>query len=571
MGNSRSSVVSKIRKAFVQAKHWKVVKATSSAWKLLDEILGWDGGLSAVLFPIGWGFLGNKNFPVARIFFTASVVFLALKAISESQKRFGGKWKVLGSIAGILFAFSLWLGLWYWVLYDEVQARQELPPGFVQWLASYFSWSGLIPWRWILLSLIIVAFVALIMSVFVKVRRQRCLEPRLHVLAKTDRELMKSRVRIPSIAYQPHLNDAPNIDFVFSVFNGSLFDVVINNSITGDIWCQADGNDCGEFHYSPKIQSKKPILCGARELTSFTVRQPLRLEELPRFQGKDDVQFGFGTLVITFEGTEQFPEIETTRLETNHCIDIRQGGWRAWDHLGFICAYTEEQWAVLASSNIQSLRTLKAEIESLKASLKAQLATSPQNSPPPESPLHNIQYLRVRDQLIDVCIGDDGYIAKGSLGGLYHTAKDRIKRNGLALIVCYENRPTDHRAVGPAKNISARITYLHRKTNEMACAEPVKIGRGAWLTSKQGTVGFDVSDKHILVLAFCHTNPADTSKMVEVAIERERDGDHALPLLPSKYDVQVLLVDEKEGVPIASFEHELSFSYGVYEVDPLKL
>jgi hypothetical protein len=257
------------------------------------------------------------------------------------------------------------------------------------WAHVVIFWG--VPWKWVLPAIVVTAIPTAIGG-FLIARKMRpagshaslgglqlkgtgtvsdpCPDKRLHALAESDKASIKNLVRIPWIAYRPHFDKKePYIDFVFSIFNNSLYDIVIDNSIKkGDIWCDSSDEP---FYYEPKIRASHPIGCGSRDGTNFVIRHVLTVEEISRFEGKDNVIIGFGNLEITFAGTEQFPEILPTRLETKYYLETKKGEW--WynpnQREGCAFAYTDEQWALLSSSNTQEVATLKADNESLKAQL----------------------------------------------------------------------------------------------------------------------------------------------------------------------------------------------------------
>lgn len=185
----------------------------------------------------------------------------------------------------------------------------------------------------------------------------------MHVLAKDDRDSIDRRVRIPWIIYRPYFDgNEPYIDFVFSVFNNSLFDLVIDNSIKGDIW--SDSFD-QPLHYEPKFFPARPIVCGSRSGTNFVIRHALRVEEVSRFEGKE-ILIWFDGLEITFSGTGQLPEIGATKLDTKgFCLETKKGAYRnPNDKDEFAFLHTDEQWALLATKpEVIALPTGQSETE----------------------------------------------------------------------------------------------------------------------------------------------------------------------------------------------------------------
>ena len=294
---------------------------------------------------------------MARVLFSASCVFLALKGIAETRKFEGARTKAIGTLVALLPAISLWAIFWFWVFHNESQAPK---PEFWPWLWGYLSWVALLPFRRILIVISVVTFASALVVVFIRERRERCPDRRLHLLAEQDKAVIKELLRIPGIAYQPHFDpEGPYIDFVVSVFNGSLFDVVVNNELgTSYIF---NNTDSKKFYYPAKIESNEPIRVPSRRDNFFVIRQPLRFEEIPAFENKNKV-LTFGSLDITFSGKE----ISETRLNTNHVVETQKGGWRAWDQIGFVCSYSDERWAALQAGNVGH----SIELEELRTKLR---------------------------------------------------------------------------------------------------------------------------------------------------------------------------------------------------------
>jgi hypothetical protein len=187
----------------------------------------------------------------------------------------------------------------------------------LKWLAARLA---SVPWGWVLLSAVIASS-----GVWLIMRRLpprpnstelvsddlSLAESRLRDIVRNDKLGIRGLVRLAGVSYQPDFVKA-HIDFVFSFFNMSIYDLAIDNRIkSGPI---RFGEDWEPFHYEPKITSGEPIVLKARGGNHFIVRQPIRLEEVERFK-KNEFIIGLYDLHIEFRGTKDFPEIETTRLD----------------------------------------------------------------------------------------------------------------------------------------------------------------------------------------------------------------------------------------------------------------
>jgi hypothetical protein len=193
----------------------------------------------------------------------------------------------------------------------------------------------------------------------------------VHKKADDDRASIKNMVRIVGIFYRPDF-DKSHIDFIFGVFNNSLYDVLIDNSVGSGFILY--GPDHDKFHYSAKFLSEKPIYCGSRDKASFVVRQPIRDEGTERrLAEKGDILISFGNLPISFQGTPQFPEIGITPLDTNHHLETKKGIWSG-DEPEIVFGYTDEQWAKVTQGGPEAhekILELTEEREFLKSELEA--------------------------------------------------------------------------------------------------------------------------------------------------------------------------------------------------------
>ena len=328
------------------------------AWAI-SPFWSWPGVLiiAPSSYLIGVTAMYEAQYELAVILYFVGVVLFAAKATSHSQteKQKGRKVMII-IIASVAFlALSL-----YWVKYIY-QAKTHQPYAVTQLTASiwpYIAAVGQWPWRWILPTAVMVFILTTIVNVKRERQRQSPAESpetvRLRAIAKTDKERIKNLVRIPWILYHPHFDEKePYIDFVFVIFNNSLYDIAFDSSIKGDIWSDSSERP---FHYEPKIHSHHPIKCSSRSGTNFLIRHPLTKEEVvARFEGRDNVVIWFDTLQITFAGTEQFPEIGSTQLETRFfCLETKKGAWRnPNENEEFAFLYTDDQWAALKAPSPQ--------------------------------------------------------------------------------------------------------------------------------------------------------------------------------------------------------------------------
>jgi hypothetical protein len=517
-----------LQKVTAKIARWGFIKKMAPAAKQVERLLGWDGGLAALLFSFGWGFLQGKNFPVARLFFTASCIFLALKAISEARKFEGAKARVTGSVVAVFLGGLLWVTCWFWVFHNE---SQEPKPEFFTWLWSYISWIRLLPFRRILLAVGITGLIGSVLIVFVQQRRERCPDKRLHEWAKEDRANIARRVRIVAILYRPNFDEF-YIDFIVGVFNNSLYDIVIVPLIeSGEILVSYDYK---RFHYEPKFTTKERIYCGSRSSATFVVRQALRDEEITRFfKDVDDTLFTFGNLRISFRGTTQFAEIGTEQLDTNYYVQSKKGVWSADDPV-IIFGLTDEQWAALKSLPRQELTTLSVATPPPKVS-----------SIPEEKP--NLVFKgvgRLHAYSLHGYPLEEGHSPDSNRNSSYQV---------IALTVRVENEFSNKFKTVPVRGVTAQVSYHYQK------GEPFQINRGAWLGSGN-RASFDVNDLHDLVIA---TVMGEGDGRFVYAINREYREDQGFDnvgvvLSEDVYDIRVRVISESEG--LLHFEKQLVLS-----------
>jgi hypothetical protein len=299
--------------------------------------------------------------PVNAITRSVTLLFALGGAVFLCQKLFSIRWKKIFATALVVIAYLAVVAL---LLELEAKASQRAAPTTTLIIALFTAiWQ--VPWRWVLPSAAITAGAVW----FVARRRMRpdsdasssgsddlsLAEKRLREIVRNDKTGISGLVRLAGITYQPNFGKA-HIDFVFSVFNVSIYDIAIDNKIkAGPI---RFGEDWEPFHYEPKIASDEPIVCPARGGNFFVVRQPIRLEEIERFNTHEYI-IAFFDLHIDFHGTKNFPEIETTRFDlTQRYLETRKGFVRFLDRLENIFVYSEEQWKALRNEDeIFALRT----------------------------------------------------------------------------------------------------------------------------------------------------------------------------------------------------------------------
>ncbi|HEY9286251.1 MAG TPA: hypothetical protein VIP46_22560 [Pyrinomonadaceae bacterium] len=388
--------------------------------------------------------------------------------------------KVTKSIKAVLMIASFLWGV-YWAVVI-LRLKGDKPWGNITRadlfkIGSYLT-PDLTPIRPLLSASILGAFIAgAVVTYFVvtwRAKNQLCPDTRLHSLAEGDKASIQNLVRIVGILYQPDFGKA-YIDFTFSVYNNSLYDIVIDNKIKkGGI---RFGEDNEKFYYEPKIEGDKPKYCGSRGSTFFLLRQAIRAEDIPRFRDADDVLLYFHDLEIMFQGAAESTGIGSTRLRTDYYLQTKKGMWRDWDRLHYVFGYTDEQWADITSGRVKNPADSKD--------------SQPAQAVPQPKP--NIVFLRT--QQVSVYTNDNGTMVVNK--NVPRTATWRMNHPVYdATVATYHNQPSESRKVGSAGWVSAQLTYeFPGKT------ETFIVPRALWFPQDVSVVKFDFNDSHGFVIA----------------------------------------------------------------------
>ncbi len=335
-----------------------------------------------------------------------------------------------------------------------------------------------------------------------------CEDEWLHDKLKTDKIKIKELVRFPGIMYNPDFQKA-HIDFVFSVFNNSLYDIVIENSVTGEI---RYGEDNDAFYYQPKFLSEKLVECPSRSGTYFTIRQAIRQEEIPRFRDADDVLIWFHGLQINFQGTEQFPEVEATTLNTQHYLQTKKRIWRDWDQLQFVFGYTEEQWNTIRSGSVENaaeVERLRTELNLLKAELEPKALSEALQKP-------RLTFLRIDDVLVYY---NELYNKIVKYENKPRTADWRLKHPSFRILVAYYRNPPDEaRQPNLIRNVTAELTYN-------GTDDPYVVSRGFWFPENASAIDIPYNDARGVIIAEHHRSEIiygrDKNDRVELNVKEQ--------------------------------------------------
>jgi len=356
-----------------------------------------------------------------------------------------------------------------------------------------------------------------------------CQDEWLHDKLKEDKSWIKDLVRFPGIIYFPDFQKA-QIDFGFSVFNNSLCDIVIENSVSGEIHY---GEDNDTFYYPPKFLSDTPIKCASRSGVYFVIRQAIRQEEISRFRDAENVLIWFYDLQINFHGTERFPEIGTTPFDTNHHVETKKRIWRDWDRLEFVFGYTEEQWTLLKSMP-------RAELTKPETETPALPPAAPKEEPKELEP--NLVCLR-RETVSCSRSGPASLFVEGP----YDVSLPRETLLYKAHVAVIDNRTISSRKIGPARDVTARIVYPLPGIGDF------EVPRGAWLSESDSKVTFWPSRSHRLILAVV----PDEGPFVIHGVELKHSSTYGLTAEAVSLNTKEIAVDvilESGGAVLCQFK-----------------
>jgi hypothetical protein len=232
------------------------------------------------------------------------------------------------------------------------------------------------PWRWVLPALAIGFMLATAINVIRKRRQsssedltrvnQRCSARWLHAIANNDRDEIQNAVMISGIQFRNEIEEGKRyIDFVFSIFNKSVYEISIDDSIGGDIIFD------GEILITEKRMEKNTAEnCHVRGTGYFIVRQYLNSAEIDSIKNaKPDRPFRLDGLIIKIKGGADFPDVVPKRLRIgSDFLSKASPTWFNYDA------------PFRTNFEADAVANLKAEIDSLKSQLATPL---PQTLPAP--------------------------------------------------------------------------------------------------------------------------------------------------------------------------------------------
>lgn len=278
------------------------------------------------------------------------------------SKSLWSRWKKV-TTGSLLCVAYLFIALW--LFEQEARATNTVAPTTtLLQIPMNTLWN--MRWRWIVPSVLLGAVLGELFTIRRVRKRPKMLGietneayQRVHEIADRDKASIKDLVRVCAIYYTLHTERLQlHIDFVFFIFNNSLYQIVISDSILGYILFGTLGD---RFSRSCEIESKQVTHCLGRAACRVTVRQYLDPTEVQIISNSESIYFWFEHLGMTFQIAG---EEKATQLNTHHTVETKKGNWHVYDVPEYVFALDERQWAdAIKGKTVESV----AEIAALKS------------------------------------------------------------------------------------------------------------------------------------------------------------------------------------------------------------
>jgi hypothetical protein len=178
----------------------------------------------------------------------------------------------------------------------------------------------------------------------------RCPDNRIHIIAENDKNNIRNVVVVQGIDSQIEIEDGklPYIWFKFAIFNMSIYEISIDESIDGYI--RFDKEKLTQFK---EIVRNAAINCPIRHSGCyFTIQQRLSKDELDLIMNSpDSTPFWFDGLLVKINGGTDYPQVVPRPLEIKGTVSRKS-----------------PRWTLVATQ--EDIEKLEAEIDSLKSTLE---------------------------------------------------------------------------------------------------------------------------------------------------------------------------------------------------------
>ncbi len=137
-------------------------------------------------------------------------------------------------------------------------------------------------------------------------------------IANEDQASIDKAVKVCDIKCTPHFENgsAPYLEFSFLVFNISIFEITIDDDVTGYITFHGQ-----KFHHPIQMQENHVKELSIRSLASYVLHQPVTEQEAAAIENADENWlFWFSELKVKIKGGARFQNVSPRLLELNKSI-----------------------------------------------------------------------------------------------------------------------------------------------------------------------------------------------------------------------------------------------------------
>jgi hypothetical protein len=424
----------------------------------------WGWGIALFLYGIGVNAMFGDQYIVASALYFAAILIAGIKVGAEAKadgKKFGTL-LIIVVAALVVFIASLW-----WVKHThEMLARQpDATPAIIAWVWAHTLYARSLPWRWILGSIATGFLFASIVNVIrgrqnLASASEGCPARWLHAIAENDRSEIQNAVTVSGIQFRNEIETGKRyVDFVFSIFNKSVYEISIDDEIKGDIIFD------GEILVTEKRMDKNRAQnCHVRGSGYFTVRQFLNTAEIDSIKNATgDKTFRLEGLFIMIKGGADYPQVVRKPLKIEACSLSKENPTYI-DYFGPSRARFDPESTLVSQAVAQ----------------RESVDVTP-------------TFVFLETKSVVVYSEDNGRIVKWTnvpRSAPWRTAHPTYR----VIIASYHNQPSAAQKPVNVKAVSAQLTY---KLSD----GPLIIPRAQWFPENIPTINFAYNDEHGFILA----------------------------------------------------------------------
>lgn len=157
-----------------------------------------------------------------------------------------------------------------------------------------------------------------------------CGEGWLHAIAENDRLEIQNAVMVSRINFYNHADDidGPYLEFVFTIFNMSVYEISIDDAIDGYITLNRKKLKKDNL----ELEKNNAQNCHVRGDGNFTLRQFLNDADLRSvMESSEDREFFFDNVIINIKGGENSPQVESKRLKMSGQVSRKYPVWNSYN------------------------------------------------------------------------------------------------------------------------------------------------------------------------------------------------------------------------------------------------